>query len=210
MLNELLLKEFEKIKPEAEKFYNQRIEITDNFNFDVTSSTYRVFGNTKQKPSIVFKTWAFNTIGNTGLFAVIETNEFFIDILTINDKKSFNEFHKKYSNTLSDFWMKEQKEALELTYKYKLFDLFLKSLSICDFNNENINKKLLKYCNIPLDSITLNGLDKITDGKLKLAGKSMGFVKTEETYNELQNIVLDICERTNNHPLYFDFFSKII
>ncbi|HSQ98280.1 MAG TPA: hypothetical protein VLL98_06240 [Rickettsiales bacterium] len=210
MLNEFFLEKFEKIKPEAEKFYNQRKEITNDFNFDATPSTYRVFRSTKQKPSIVFKTWAFNTIGNIGLFAVIGANEFFIDILSINDKKSFNEFHKKYSNALSDFWIKEQKEALELTYKYKLFDLFLKSLTICNFNNENINKQLLKYCNIPLDSITLNGLDKITDGKLNLAGKSMGFVKTEETYNELQNIVLDICKRTNNYPLYFDFFSKII
>lgn len=201
MLSETLIEKFSKIKPKANEFYKQRLEITKDFDFDVSSSTYRVFWHTKQKPSIVFRNWAFSTIKNA---------EFFSDLLTVKNKSNFNVFHTKYSHSLAIFWKKEQDEDLDLPHKYKLFDLFLKSLSICEFHNETINEILVKYCNVPLDSITLSALDEITAGGLGLRGKSMGFVRTKEAYDKLQGMVLSICEKTGVTPLYFDFFSKNI
>lgn len=178
MFIEEYLNGIKNICEEATIFYSKKEPILPNFNFDISFATYRVFRNTKNRPSIIIKSW---------IKSVLHSSEFFNDIIKINSKEDFNDFHKKYSKSLSKFWQEKENSELSIAYKYKIIDLFLKSLINRKLHNDQINEKLRQYCNPPLDSITFQALDKITSGKLGLKGKTTGYIRDKKMYDDIFN-----------------------
>lgn len=199
IINQDALKDFAGITEYAEKFYSKKEPILSNFNFDISSATYRTFRNTKNRPSIVIKSW---------IKSVLYSDEFFNDIIKINSKEDFDEFHEKYSKSLSKFWQEKENGELSIAYRYKIFDLFLKSLINRELHNRQINERLKQYCNPPLDSITFEALDKITFGKLKLRGKTTGYIKDKKMYNDIQSLIEFICDKVDAPRIYFEYYSQ--
>lgn len=199
VLNQDILNEFATIKDQAEKFFLKRESISPNFNFDISSSTYRIFRNTKNKPSIIVKDW---------IKSLLHNDEFFNDVEKINNRADFYNFHEKYAELLSEFWEEKEGNALSVAYKYKILDLFLKSLINHELHNDKINKKLEQYCNVPLDSITFYTLDKITFGKFKLKNKTTGYITNKQMYDNIQLSVEFICDKAKMPKIYFEYFSQ--
>lgn len=199
MFNNDYLNSLKKMEYEANSFYSKRDPISSSFNFDISSSTYRVFKNFKIAPSLIFKNWAFNLIKN---------NDFLFDILNIDSENKFNIFHEKYTKNLAIHWKEKTDSELHLAYNYKMFDLFLKSLINHDLNNNKINEILILYCNVPLDSVTFKTLDLITNSKFKLKNKTTGYIKNKETYYKIQFLIKNICDKVNLPKIYFEYYSQ--
>ncbi len=185
-------------KNEIDDFYSKRIEINPNSSFGVSGNTYRVFKGLKKRPSDVFKKWAWSTIND---------KQFLGEISRLTTKSEFNDLHIKCANLLNDFWKLEQELELSFAHKNKLVDLFFKNIAKCDLNNEIINKNIIAYANIPIDSKTLFGLNKMFKGILLNDKKSMGVIKTKESYEYVQELVLCLSEKSHLPALYFDYFS---
>lgn len=194
-----MLEIVEKFRIKAEEYFKARDVPTLSFSFDVGSVMYRVFKKLPQKPSLVFKKWAF---------VLLKNEIFLLDLKGIKDKEDFKRIHLKYVQHLNDFWKIEEKQELKLAHNLKLIDLFFKSLSKCNFDCEVINQILLKYANLPLDSITFPLIDEISNDKFKLSGKTMGVITTYEMYNQIQNIVYDFSLTNGVYPIYLDYIGQ--
>ena len=199
IIDQSILRSFMKIREHAEKFYLEREPILTNFNFDISSATYRVLRSKKNRPSIIIKSW---------IKSVLHSGEFFDDVVQIKNKEDFNNFHEKYTEFLSKYWQEKENSELSIAYKYKIIDLFLKSLINRELYNNQINEKLKQYCNPPLDSITFQALDKITSGKFGLKGKTTGYIKDKKMYNDIQSIIEFICGMVEMPKIYFEYYSQ--
>lgn len=192
------LNRFVSMKDEINKLYSIRIKINANSNFGVSGNTYRVFRGLPKKPSNVFRKWAFD---------IVKDDVFLEEVALITNKIEFSVIHVKYASLLDKYWKYEQGVELSLAHRNKLIDLFFKFVAKCNLSNEAINNNIIAFANIPVDSKTLLGLNKMYNGILLNDKISMGVIKTKYAYDYIQELVLLLSEKTNMPALYFDYFS---
>jgi hypothetical protein len=182
-------------------FYNEQINISLNWDFWIWSSTYRAFRWLNEQPSKIFKAWASK---------IIIEGDFKNQILWCKNREDFKNLHNKLWIELSNFRLQQQKQKLILAHKNKLLDLFFKYLARSNIWNVDINKKIIKYSNIPLDSKTLPIINDLLNWILLNDSFSMWVIKTKESYEYLQELVYIIMTENDSFGLNLDYYANNI
>jgi hypothetical protein len=143
------------------------------------------------------------------------------NVLALQTQEQFEKFHSALGGSLSSYWKNNAtgdglEKELSPSHKLKLLDVFIKRA--CELELPNalrpnpiMNDKLLAFGHVPLDSLVFNALDSIFSGVLLLAGRSMGDVKDETTYQFYQRLIRqlmsDLPSSTQHPALYFEFYA---
>lgn len=194
----------------AREHYKQRIEIDSATSVGASGSMFRVFGGI-DKPSLIYQNWAHEQT---------QSKEFRRDVLALKTQEQFETLHSSLADSLSYYWKNnarylkdEAKKEITLTLaqKFKLLDLFIKRACELNLRDDLMNKNLLSFGHVPLDKWIFTALDNVFSGVFLLAGRSMGQMKNEQSYQFYQNLIRQLMRElqppTEYPALYFEFYA---
>lgn len=182
---------------EAKRYYAERRPIDADGTFGVGGSTFRAFRG-HRKPSTVFRIWASE---------LVRSNEFKRKVLAIKRAEDFERLHAHIARSLRVRWKAGCRREMSLAHCHKLIDLLIKWLCSIDFGDAAINRRLLKFGNVPLDSRVFVALDDLFSGVFMATDRSMGHVRTEDAYRFWQELIRTFMQELGAPTLYFDYFA---
>ena len=181
----------------ARKWYGERLATGSDPGYGVGSSTFRAFRHIN-KPGLIYRTWAA---------VIMRRKAFRSRLLRAHNRRAFEHFHEWLSRSLARHWSKRAKRELSLAHKYKLIDLFIKHAARCDLGDERLNRNLLAFGHVPIDSSVFSAVDNLFSGILIAQGRAMGHIRTPEAYRFYQTITAEVVRPLRVSPLYFDYFA---
>jgi hypothetical protein len=183
--------------PGAREYFSSRERDETATSIGVSGSMFRVFGGI-EKPSLAYQSWAF---------AQIRSKKFECEVLSLKTQGQFDNLHSALADSLSNHWKDKTEQALILTYKLKLLDLFIKRACQLELPSPGMNDILLLFGHVPLDKLVFNALDEIFSSVLLLAGRAMGHIKTEQAYSFYQVLIRELMAELDSPALYFDYYA---
>ena len=180
---------------DARTWYGERLAADPGYG--VGSNTFRAFRRIK-KPSLIYRAWAAG---------IMRRRAFRSRLLRAKTRKGFEHFHEWLSRSLARHWSKRAKRELSLAHKYKLVDLFIKHAVRRDLGDERLNRNLLAFGHVPIDSSVFSAVDKLFSGILVAQGRAMGHIKTPEAYRFYQTLTAEVVRPLQVSPLYFEYFA---
>jgi len=179
----------------ARTWYGERV--ASDSGYGVGANTFRAFRGIK-KPSLIYRTWAA---------AILRRKAFRSKLLRAKNRRAFEAFHAWLSRSLDCHWSANAKRPLSLAHKYKLVDLFVKHAVRLDLDDEQLNRNLLAFGHVPIDSSVFSAVDKLLSGILVAQGRAMGHIKTPEAYRFYQTLTTELVRPLRVPTLYFDYFA---
>jgi hypothetical protein len=205
--------------------------------FGVDSSTIRAMptGNDAHPPSGIFSDWARDQDSNLGIQSGGSGYSLSQDQTAVEVRerlaKDFVKWHEELAESLRVHWanrmkkvpattrtntknqpyLRKQYKELTVAHKYKLVDLYVRSLRLRVPENSAAHQAVLANANIPLDKKSIAVINAFL-GKKKTK-TTMGDIKSDKQYDEYQNYAKDICKQIgapNGVPaskLVFDTFA---
>jgi hypothetical protein len=76
-----------------------------------------------------------------------------------------------------------------------------------DLGDERLNRNLLAFGHVPIDSSVFSAVDRLLSGILVADGRAMGHIKTPEAYKFYQTLTAEFVRPLRAPPLYFDYFA---
>jgi hypothetical protein len=181
----------------AERYFAERQPIDADGSYGVGGSTFRAFRG-HRNPSKVFRAWASE---------LVRSNEFKRKVLAIKRAQDFERFHARLARSLRVHWKVGCGREMSLAHCHKLLDLLIKWLCSIDLGDAAINRRLLKFGNVPLDSRVFVALDDLFYGVFMAANRSMGHVRTGQAYRFWQELLRSFMRELGAPTLYFDYFA---
>jgi hypothetical protein len=179
----------------AHKWYGERL--TCDPRYGVGSNTFRAFRRIK-KPSIIYRRWAAG---------MLSRKAFRSRLRSATTRQAFERFHTWLSRSLDRHWLRKAKRPLSLAHRYKLIDLFVKHAVRLNFGDERLNRNLLQFGHVPIDSSVFSAIDKLLSGVLVTEGRAMGHIKTREAYKFYQTLTAELVRPLRAPPLFFDYYA---
>lgn len=179
----------------ARKWYGERL--ASDPGYGVGANTLRAFRRAK-KPSLIYREWAVG---------ILSRKAFRSKLRNVKTRKAFERFHAWLSRSLDRHWSRKAKKSLSLAHRYKLIDLFVKHAVRLDFGEERLNRNLLAFGHVPIDSSVFSAVDRLLSGILVADGRAMGHIKTAEAYRFYQTLTAELVRPLRAPPLYFDYFA---
>lgn len=195
-VNAARFQELESSVPAAQQYFSRRDPITSAKSIGASGSMFRVFRGI-ERPSVVYQNWAY---------AVVTSSSFARDVKTISTQANFDVFYERLGKSLKSHWKRKTGAVLKSPYSEKLLDVFIKRACELELPNPKLNRILLQYGHVPLDSWIFNALDDLFSGALMLEGRRMGHVN-ETSYQLFQQLIRQIMVPLKSPPLYFEYFA---
>ena len=178
---------------------NGEIDWPAAINNSVKGNTFRAFRKLRRQPSRVFRDWAYDAL-------VLRRS---LDGLSrVQSQSEYDGWLLALVEDLRKYWKHEMRVPLPFGPSYKLPNLLMKGL------NERLQtaefKGTTEFFHVALDSYTLAGVRNfivLSDGRKIPKGASMGFIKTEADYQELQNGIRSLAARAGVHPIAYDYLA---
>ena len=191
----------------GEWFDSRHETIEDSVNASVGGNTFRSFHNMPFKPSLVFRQWAINTF---------KKEDTINSLLQISSQPEYDAWLKRLSLGLNASWKRKMGRDNPFSYgpRMKLPNLLLKQQLLWKGIKSNQRKRLIGFLHVPLDRYTLvairNCLDK-NNRSYKVCripkNPTMGFVKNEDIYTEIQNAMRAIAKKAGVPPIFLDVLA---
>lgn len=158
-------------------------------SWGITGSTFRAFRGLSVPPSATYRQWA--SLQAPGIICD-EITDLAVCRTTLQ-------------NSLTEEWRKSNAE-LTTTYRDKLVDLFLMHMARCPDTRSDNRGVIVSDGNVPLDRHSLRGLGLILPA-MAIGVPSMGSIRTEVTYNAIQDLIRRITLELMLPNLYFDIWT---
>jgi len=191
------LQELKAALREAKSYYSRRDPIQTFKSIGASGSMFRVFRRIT-KPSVVYQKWAFESV---------HSKEFEREVLSLQAQEEFERLHAHLGRSLARYWKSETRQELNLTYRYKILDVFVKRACQLELPHPQMNNNLLSYRHVPMDSLVFNALDDLFSGIFPLRGLTMGQLKTESAYRFYQNVIRELMAELGSPALYFEYYA---
>lgn len=182
---------------DAEEHFAHRSPLKSPQSIGASGSMFRVFRGI-EKPSHVYKQWAFDTATGPA---------FERKVASLQCQKDFEHLHAHLGSSLETRWCDVTGQGLCLAHRCKILDLFVKRACELALPNPESNAKLLLYGHVPLDTHVFNALDAYFSGSLMLQGRRMGDVRTNQTYEFFQSLIREIMNELHSPPLFFEYYA---
>jgi len=200
-----LVIQLQKNRSKLGEWFDSRHEtIEDSVNASVGGNTFRSFHNMPFKPSLVFRQWAINTF---------KKEDTINSLLRISGQPEYDLWLKGLALSLNTSWKRKMGQDNPLSYgpRRKLPDLLLKRLVLWKGIKSNQRKRLLGFLHVPLDRYTLVAIRNClgqNDGSYNVCripkNPTMGFVKNEGIYTDIQNVMRAIARKAGVPPIFLD------
>ena len=166
----------------------------------VGANTFRAFHNLREKPSVIFRRWAFEYLDRT-----LEK------LCRITTQSQYDQFHIATRNDLEKRWRQEGGKPLKLGWATKLTNLLLKEAMKCSDIPDSSRQTLIPLLHVPHDLYCLAAIrESARTGTpcLKIpAGAKMGFIKSPTQYQQLQEIMRNIASQAKQPPICIDLLA---
>jgi hypothetical protein len=147
------------------------------------------------RPSEVFRGWAFKALHRPDGFQ---------KLLSIKDQTDYDRWLHKFAADLRKHWKRET------GYEIAFPNLLMKGVCGVPEIPKATYDRLVRFFHVPLDSYSIGAVRNCIDARLqKKIGSiprpaSMGFVKTQEIYDGLQEAIRLLAKAANVPPIAFD------
>jgi hypothetical protein len=167
----------------------------------VASNTFRAFHRMPERPSEVFRDWAFGAFVSRG---------FLQTLCTIQGASDYDTWLTKLVEDFRSCW--RSRMAVEVPYgpAYKLPNLLLKCVALRPEITALQQQRLVNWLHIPLDSYTiqaLRGWFRLPSGSGIPSGATMKFVRDAKLYDSIQGEIKDIAKLADVPPIAFDYLA---
>jgi len=166
--------------------------------FGVAGETLRVFRKCRNRPSMVYRTWAKE---------VCEDLDPLLLAKHLKSRAAFESWHSSLVQNLCMRWKNRQGRVLSVAHRYKLIDLLVKWLSAHDFGVPEVTQGFERYAHCALDRQTLSKLNECLSLALPLKTPFMGDIRAEQTYSFCQDLIAEFTASCGGTPLLFDYFA---
>ena len=205
---ENLVRQLQKSGNKLGKWFNGRHEtIEDAVRASVGGNTFRSFHKMPFKPSLVFRQWALNKF---------KKEDAINSLLRISSQTEYDAWLKGLALSLNTSWKRKMGRDNPLSYgpRRKLPNLLLKQLVLWKGIKSNQRKRLIGFLDVPLDRYTLVAIRNCLDqnggthkGCRIPKNPTMGFVKNQGIYNEIQYAMRAIAKRAGVPPIFLDILA---
>lgn len=194
------LKELRSIRKKAEKYFNDRGQLTDeNTNWGIAGNTFRSYVNFKLPPSRIYREWASKKAFK---------KHFLKKMCNIRCYQEFFDVHRKLQKSLDRLWQERQGKSLTVAQCNKIIDLYVKFISKNNVSElPDLNKPLIKFGHVPLDKFALIAVRKCFYGVVISPNPSMGDIDDLETYYFIQSQIRELMSVVHIPNLFFDFYA---
>ncbi|WP_027779915.1 hypothetical protein [Paraburkholderia caledonica] len=202
-------------------------------SYGVDASTIRAMptGSDAVRPMSIFSEWAREQDSALG----IATNGGGYTLSPTSTAKGlitdFASWHKQLASSMAAHWasrmknvtaqerknangetyVRKQYKTLGVAHKYKLVDLYVRSLRLRVPHDSEVGRAIMQHANIPLDKKSIAVIEAIL--QMPKRSTTMGDIKTEQQYQHYQKLAEDICQQiqlpSDAQPskLVFDTFA---
>lgn len=192
-----------RIQKEFKSFFKRKYDDPDELIRDsVGRNTIRAFHHSSYGipigPLEVYREWAAKFVARE-----------FSNWRKIETKVEMHEFVLKNARKMRSDWLKRTARKGSDGYNIgigraaKLLNLLLKYLTLWSELSKKDHKRLIRLLDVPLDSYTLQGIRRLHKAVKIPMKASMGFVKSENQYIDLQECIAKLC-RPSHLPVEYE------
>ncbi|MBU2498449.1 MAG: hypothetical protein KKE57_06090 [Proteobacteria bacterium] len=206
--SEHLCKQLKKCKNLLYRWFDGHHEtIEDAVLGSVGGNTFRSFKHMPHKPSAVFREWAIRKF---------HKEKTIVSLLGISSQSEYDGWLHKLTQSLHNSWKRRMGSQNLIPYgpRKKLPNLLLKQMVIWEGIGKSQRKRLMRFLHVPLDRHTLVAIRNCIEGDhdRRVIGRiprnpTMGFVKNEAVYQQIQNLIRAITKRAGVPHILLDFLA---
>jgi len=170
----------------------------------VGANTFRAFRHMPEKPSKVFREWAFEALVRRHGFQ---------ELLSIKSRGNYDKWLHHLAADFRSRWKSKMGREISFGPSLKLPNLLMKG--VCGLHEipEATYKRLVWYLHVPLDSYSIQAVRNCIDEGLKRqigyipSPAGMGFVTTPEVYDGLQQAIRLLAKKAKVPPIALDILA---
>jgi hypothetical protein len=171
----------------------------------VGANTFRAFHNMPRKPSEVFREWASKALfGRPG---------YFDKLLLIENRADYDIWLHSLAADFRRYWNRLMGCKIPFGPSLKLPNLLMKDVCGVTEIPKPAYDRLVWFLHVPLDSYSIQAIRNCIDIRLRErtghipSSAGMGFVKTLEVYDGLQEAIRLLAEKANVPPIALDIVA---
>ena len=165
----------------------------------VGANTFRAFRNLPNRPSQVFRGWAFDALVTRGYFERLKNVRTQID---------YDIWLLDLVKDLRKCWKRRMKCSMPFGPSYKLPNLLMKR--VCQRLSSSQSKRVTRFLHVALDRYTLVGIRNFVmfpGGRMISKSASMGSIKSEREYRAVQEGIRKLAKSATVPPITYDYLA---
>lgn len=172
----------------------------------VRSNTFRAFHHMPERPSVVFRAWAYKAIDNGALDRVC----------SIKSRNEYDQWFQELGEGLRRFWVRRMgtERPMRFGQSMKLTGLVMKGVCCSPSLPRAVFDRLVWFVHVPLDAFAISAVRCYGPGsgftqRLGSIPRSaaMGYVKTLQTYEAFQDCIRHAAKKAGVPPIAFDILA---
>jgi hypothetical protein len=165
----------------------------------VGRNTFRGFRDLPNRPSRVFRQWAFEAL---------VTRKRFDRLKNVRTQDDYDVWLLDLVRDLRRYWKHRMNSSMTIGASYKLSNLLMKCVS--KRLPPSQRKRVTKYLHIALDNYTLVGIRnfvRLPDGRVISKTASMSSIKSESEYRVVQEAIRKLTKGAGVPPIAYDYLA---
>jgi hypothetical protein len=185
------------------QFFRPEQDLYSLIKHCVAGNTFRAFHNCAQPPSTVFRRWAVSRL----------VGDWFALLGEAEAQQDYDKIIEAFADDLERQWLSEAKIPLAFGRGRKLRNLLMKHIVRWSGIPAADQGKLIGFLHVPLDEYSLIAFRRIAASgelgpKINIPKKpSMSFIKTPESYNQLQNLMQAVASQAKVPRISIDLVA---
>ncbi len=172
----------------------------------VGGNTFRAFKHMPQRPSQVYRSWAYKRLQDT---KVVE------QIGNLNSQEEYDWWIEDFSTNFRSYWSRRMGKEKRIPYgpSRKLPNLLMKHVVLWNNFDKEQRSSLIRFLHIPLDRYSLLAIRNcILEPHRQIVGRipknvTMKFVGSPAKYNALQSCFRAVAEEAKVPAIYLDVLA---
>ncbi len=169
----------------------------------VGANTFRAFARLPNRPSAVFREWAYEFL--------VAGGEHFSNLMAINSQLEYDEWLIECAGTFRRHWKRRMGSEIPFGPSLKLPNLLMKSACLWRGIPKSKSNRLIWRLHVPLDSYTIQAVRNCMDpggtiGRIPTSA-GMGYVNDIETYLAFQELLRSLSGKAKVPPIAIDILA---
>ncbi|SBR48331.1 hypothetical protein [Halomonas sp. HL-93] len=178
------------------KLRSQPFEV-DSSSYGIAGNTFRAYRGYNLRPSVVYRQWA--SLKTKDLVSNSDPS--------IENQAEFDAWHQDLFESISEYWLAEQRQKMSFAHTSKLLDLYIKWLVTNQECPQRLATAILRYGYCALDSQILFRLNQCLSGALPIKNPTMGDILNKNTYLFCQELIKGFAEKFGGTRILFDYYA---
>ena len=165
----------------------------------VGRNTFRAFQKMPDKPSSVFREWAYDALVKQGRFERLKS---------IQTQQDYDRWLDQLVSDLRIRWKAKMNRDMPFGPSYKLPNLVMKV--VCERLAVSDRQRIMPFLHVPLDSYTLSGIRKcvaLPNGREIPKTATMKFIDNPATYASVQQQIRGLASRAGVPAIAYDHLA---